>query len=240
MPRGRGQPPREIPAGTVFGVWTVIREVERAQDKARNRRFLCRCAKCGEEKVKYLSNIVQGYSCKCSVDLKALAAAGRGAVIAARRARSQESDEGRICLTCATFKPWSAFPPDKRRERGKGSNCYECGKWRTVKAYLGITRAEWEWLHEAQKARCALCGEPENKNSRLSVDHDHACHADGRACKGCIRGLLCDLCNRMLGLVEQREANVARFADYLVRRPFLVPAGPTVAIAEGMTQANGL
>lgn len=220
MPRGRGQPPREIPPGTTYGPWVVVKEVERAQDKIRNRRFLCRCDQCGEEKVKYLSNLIQGKGCLCTLDFKVSSSNGRAAVIAARRAKSQESEDGRICLTCDTWKPWSSFSNDKRRECGKTSNCIDCGNWRTMKSRLGISRQEWDWLHAQQEERCALCGEPENKNSRLSLDHDHSCHGPGRSCKKCIRGLLCDLCNRMLGLVEQRDLNRARFLDYLTARPF--------------------
>jgi hypothetical protein len=67
-----------------------------------------------------------------------------------------------------------------------------------------------------------LCGDRDD----LAVDHDHSCcqgsrgRADGRAgCKKCIRGLLCDFCNRVLGRIEQKPALAERFADYLSRRP---------------------
>jgi hypothetical protein len=208
-----------IPEGTRFGELSVLHEVERS---GQNRRFRCRCS-CGTEVVKFLSNMrrSQSTSCGCTYTF---GAAARASIIAARRERSQESDEGRICLTCDTWKPWSSFSNDKRRARGKMSNCIDCGNFRTMKSRLGISREEWEWLHVKQGERCALCGEPENKNSRLSLDHDHSCHGLGRSCKKCIRGLLCDLCNRMLGFVEQRELNRARFLDYLAARPFVAQA----------------
>lgn len=92
---------------------------------------------------------------------------------------------------------------------------------------------EWEWLLAEQGGVCYLCSKPETRKdaAALSIDHDHACHppvAKGQtwACKACIRGLLCHNCNHMIGLVELAGANVAlRFADYLVRRPFLEGEG---------------
>jgi Recombination endonuclease VII len=164
--------------------------------------------------------------------------AGREAVIAARRARSQESETGRICLTCNEWKPWKRFSNDPRKANGKASNCIDCGHWHTVKSLYGITRAEWEWLLVSQDGKCLLCGEGDTV--RLNIDHDHACHPAGRACKKCIRGMLCRVCNRMLGHVEAKPALAARFADYLKRRPFLsvlvvvpvISAGAAEPVAE--------
>lgn len=141
-------------------------------------------------------------------------------IVAERRARAHITDEGRICHTCGEWKPWDRIAPDKRRDDGKGSNCLDCAHWRTVKAYYGITRTEWEWLLASQNGTCTLCGEEEPK--RLAIDHDHTCCRAGRACKQCIRGMLCGICNRMLGHVEAKPALAARFADYLGCRPFLV------------------
>ena len=108
----------------------------------------------------------------------------------------------------------------------------ECGHWRSIKAIYGLTRAEWEWLHDAQSGVCALCGEPEVIKQRLSVDHDHACCGKAKACKRCIRGLLCGICNRVLGHAEARPALVPRFADYLKRRPFLSVVNGAEAVTE--------
>jgi hypothetical protein len=214
----------QVPPGTTYGAWVVIREVERAKT---NRRLECRCAGCGTVTVKWLSNLLQGKtSCLTCRPWSEVNLAGRNAVIAARRERSQESDAGRICLTCGQWKPWSAFSSDTRRTRGKTSNCMECGNWRSIKATYGITRAEWDWLHERQRGCCALCGE--NGGKRLSVDHDHSCCGRGKACKLCIRGLLCDICNRsIVGHVENRPLLRARFADYLDNRPFSTAAVQT-------------
>ena len=216
MPKGRGQPPRAIPSGTTFASLVVIREVERS---GYNRRFECRCTGCGTVGVKWLSNLLQGKtSCLICVPMVERNLASREAIIATRRTASQESDDGRICLTCNEWKPWIKFSDDPRRTRGKASNCIDCAYWRTIKAIYGLNRAEWTWLHESQQGLCALCDEPGNQ--RLAVDHDHSCCGRERACKKCIRGMLCSVCNRLLGHVTAKPALAARFGDYLERRPF--------------------
>lgn len=216
MPKGRGQPPRAVPPGTTFASLVVVREVERS---GYNRRFECRCTGCGTVGVKWLSNLLQGKtSCLICIPMAERNLASRAMIIATRQAASQESDDGRICLTCGEWKPWAKFSGDPRRARGKTSNCIDCGRWRMIKALYGLTPAEWEWLRESQQDRCALCGQ--NGTIRLAIDHDHSCCGRKRACKKCIRGMLCAVCNRMLGHIEAKPALAARFSDYLERRPF--------------------
>lgn len=202
-----------VQSGTVFGRLTVIREIERSGP---NRRFLCRCD-CGSETVKFLGNLRLGRSRTCGCEHARTAAAGRAAVLAIRRARAQESDLGRMCLTCQTWKPWESFRLDPRRPRGRTSNCVECGRWRGFRLTYGINRADWTRMYCEQSGGCALCGEPDG----LVIDHDHACCGATRGCKACIRGLLCDFCNRVLGRIEQKPELAARFADYLARRPLV-------------------
>jgi len=140
----------------------VIREVERAKDKIRNRRFLCLCAKCGEEKIKYLSNLEQGKGCMCSVDWQLSTRSGRAAIIAARHVRAQVSELGRICLTCNTWKPWEEFKNcgvGRQRYMGKDSNCKACNAEKRLARIYRLTRDELLWLYKIQDHVCALCGQ---------------------------------------------------------------------------------
>jgi hypothetical protein len=227
MPRGQAGTAKPVPPGTTYGPWVVGREIERQKN---NRRFQCECAGCGTVAIKWLANLTQGKTaCLVCVPMAERNLAGREAVIAARRAASQESDEGRVCLTCGEWKPWNRFTADPRRSRGKASNCMDCGHWRTVKTLYGITHQEWGWLLAAQDGRCKLCGEPDTV--RLNIDHDHLCHPAGRACKRCIRGMLCRVCNRMLGHVEAKPALAARFSDYLQCRPFQESSQTSTALS---------
>lgn len=78
----------------------------------------------------------------------------------------------------------------------------------------GITREDYDLLFEKQNGLCAICKEPETKIVKwsgrllpLSVDHDHV--------TGKIRGLLCNRCNRVLGMIKD-DAQIARsILEYL-------------------------
>lgn len=99
----------------------------------------------------------------------------------------------------------------------------------------GITPEQYAQLSERQEHKCALCLQPETQRrrtdwhgvvrvvDRLGVDHDHSCerHPATKACGWCIRGLLCDDCNRLLGFAEAKPVVAARFSDYLGLRPLL-------------------
>jgi Recombination endonuclease VII len=222
---------REVAPGTAFGTWVVIQEVERGS--GHNRRFLCHCEACGLEQVKFLSNLTQGKGCKCLLDYVAISRAGREKAVAQRRAASQVGEDGRICLTCGERKPWDEFYGDPRAALGRHSNCIDCASMRSAMKAFGLTRAEIIWLSSLQDNLCALCGSTDPDGRRLAVDHDHACCGTRTGCKRCIRGLLCGICNRLLGHVETKPELVSRFADYLSRRPFAsVLAGDAEPVLE--------
>lgn len=219
MTRRRTRTPMAVPEGTAFGELTVIGELERS---GRNRRMLCRCT-CGRETVKFLGNLRQGRSKSCG-DCEIVQRHRRvtlAKIVATRRKNACVTDEGRICGDCKQWLPWSRFGRDTRRDIGYASSCFTCTNWRSTKLLYQITRADYEWLLEQQGGLCALCCEPPSSSKRLDIDHDHTCHpGTAKACKRCIRGLLCTLCNRVIGLSEKRAGIRARFADYLERRPF--------------------
>lgn len=214
-----------IPSGTTFAYLTVIKEIERS---GHNRRFMCRCV-CGNEAIKFLNNLRLGRatSCGCQTNHLEATSAGRAASVAARRERAQLTTDGRICHKCQTWKTWDHFRIDKRCPEGRSSNCIECGRWHGMQQYYGLTRSEWEQMRDSQGSRCALCGDL-ICDSDLVVDHDHACCYPGSrgksgrgGCKSCIRGLLCNFCNHLLGRIEKKPALANRFADYLTSRPLL-------------------
>lgn len=75
---------------------------------------------------------------------------------------------------------------------------------------FGITLEDYDQMLDEQNGVCAICGKPETSTSRygnvkrLSVDHDHK--------TGKIRSLLCDICNKNLGVYENGKE---QFEDYL-------------------------
>lgn len=71
---------------------------------------------------------------------------------------------------------------------------------------------------EEQQGLCAICGNPPKDSRRLSMDHDHRCCQDHviKSCGRCLRGLLCDRCNRAIAhLGEDNIIKAARYLDLL-------------------------
>lgn len=65
-------------------------------------------------------------------------------------------------------------------------------------------------LIESQNNSCAICSyEFGQKVGDMKVDHDHA--------TGKVRGLLCDLCNRGLGMFKDSQDNLNKAISYLAR-----------------------
>ena len=67
---------------------------------------------------------------------------------------------------------------------------------------------------EKQNGVCAVCGKVDTKQ-RLSIDHDHKHCAGQYSCGKCIRGLLCNRCNRVLGKVGDSIELLLSFVNYL-------------------------
>lgn len=79
-------------------------------------------------------------------------------------------------------------------------------KWHLKKNY-GLSLERYKELEEIQKGVCSICFKPPKRN-RLVVDHNHE--------TGQIRGLLCDVCNRIvLPVVERYENLILRSKEYL-------------------------
>lgn len=91
----------------------------------------------------------------------------------------------------------------------------------------GLTIAEYDRLFLKQKGRCAVCGStsPNSKRARsdmsFCVDHDHV--------TGQVRGLLCQACNRALGMLKDDPELLEKAARYIRHHrqvPLFGPAGP--------------
>lgn len=101
----------------------------------------------------------------------------------------------------------------KRRER---EPTYWPNKDRqyALKKRYGLSAEAFERLLDKQGYKCAICGlDPTTRKKsafnrrRLHVDHDHATRE--------VRGLLCNGCNRAIGLLNESSDRARRLADYL-------------------------
>lgn len=149
--------------------------------------------------------------------------------------------EVRICGDCGLAKLWTAdyFHRNRSLKGGLYTVCKPCNNrrrteyeqgnpefmerrrsqqlhWRGTaqrKAHLreynlkrkyGLTQADYDALLAVQGGQCAIC---ERSSDRLQVDH---CHA-----RNLVRGLLCQNCNKVLGLVDDDPVSLERAAEYL-------------------------
>lgn len=72
----------------------------------------------------------------------------------------------------------------------------------------GITVQYYEDLKVLQNNRCAICNLTPPDGQVLVVDHDHETEQ--------LRGLLCNKCNRGLGIFGDNVAGIRRALDYLI------------------------
>lgn len=155
-----------------------------------------------------------------------------------------KKDEKR-CYRCKQIRPITCFGNDNGRRDGKSPDCNDCrherwlgyGKTEAGKAVAkradrrykdrlkgtpesklrnrkqnlkknhNLTIDEYEKIFASQEGRCAICRRETEKP--LCVDHDHK--------TGIIRGLLCNNCNRTLGVWRDSPETAQRAVDYLLR-----------------------
>ena len=93
-------------------------------------------------------------------------------------------------------------------------------KRKYIVAHKGATTEWYESKLSEQSGRCALCGVSPTRKY-LAIDHSHSCCPGQNACGKCLRGLLCDVCNKRLGyfekLIEMASSIIAHPGTWLER-----------------------
>ena len=90
-------------------------------------------------------------------------------------------------------------------------------KCRQLRRDFDITLETYDKILEQQNGVCAICGnEEKGKTKKLAVDH---CHDTNK-----VRGLLCQNCNRGIGLLDDNPEVLQKAIDYLLShgRPSIV------------------
>src|SRR5882672_2269796 len=140
----------------------------------------------------------------------------------------QEPPEKKICKLCGRTLPIDRFTKDCTRSSGYKSVCKTCQRPRNRtsenkpsvkerKYFSGIwkrfkcSREHYEFLLNRQKGLCGICGKPQHSAKsevkRLCIDHSHK--------TGEIRELLCVLCNRLVGFLEDDPQIVDKAKAYV-------------------------
>lgn len=101
-----------------------------------------------------------------------------------------------VCMAAYAAARRATLPTGTIYKRTRRSN---------LKRWYGLTESDYESMVSAQNGVCKICSQPSHR--RLCVDHDHT--------TGKVRGLLCDPCNRGLGLFRDNPELLRDAADYL-------------------------
>lgn len=82
---------------------------------------------------------------------------------------------------------------------------------RAAEVKFGITDKDYAAMLKHQGGRCAICNKLPPKAKRFCVDHDHR--------TGEIRGLLCFMCNYVLGFWKDQPLRFSAAGEYLTHPP---------------------
>lgn len=111
------------------------------------------------------------------------------------------------CKSCdgVARAKWAEDNPERSRRSNRGRN---------LKSKYGISLEDYEEMFESQGKSCACCGITENYTTgssregwNFAVDH---CHKTGN-----VRGLLCNQCNRAIGMLGDTVEGLQKAIDYL-------------------------
>lgn len=78
-----------------------------------------------------------------------------------------------------------------------------------LKRLYGITFDDYVNLYKKQNGVCAICLQECKTRKSLSVDHDHDTMA--------VRGLLCNRCNRAIGMLGEDPDILERAKEYILK-----------------------
>jgi hypothetical protein len=138
------------------------------------------------------------------------------------------------CTVCKKEKGLEHYHNSKTSKDGYGYRCKPCDKKarekyrdnnrdrfylvarkKQLKFRYGLSLDEYDNLLLKQDSKCAICRVSTNnipekyRKSNFSVDH---CHTTGK-----IRGLLCNQCNRGLGMLGDTLEDIEKVRTYLLK-----------------------
>jgi hypothetical protein len=108
------------------------------------------------------------------------------------------------CPDCNRVLPLEAFSKSKSSKDGRQGKCKGCYRVYQMAHRYGLSTQRYHALVEHHQGQCGIC----EKELPLVIDH---CHKTGK-----VRGLLCQNCNKALGLLED-DLDIVRAAEaYLI------------------------
>lgn len=111
----------------------------------------------------------------------------------------------RICIKCGVSNKKARFKVKNKKERNVCAECFSKQKKKNdLQVRYGITMEDYEQRVLAQDGKCLICL---TIPDILVVDHDHKTEH--------VRGLLCNNCNRGIGLLKDNIEVLQSAIDYL-------------------------
>lgn len=129
------------------------------------------------------------------------------------------------CRSCNVTKPYDDFPPSNNLVHTRSPTCHACttskknlarrvGRSLAQLRLRGLTPDAYLAMRAAQEDCCAICKKHESSLhhmrgtwKRLVIDHDHS--------TGMVRGLLCNSCNKAIGLFHDSIPTLRNAIRYL-------------------------
>lgn len=104
---------------------------------------------------------------------------------------------------------------------GSERRCRRCNAdrqkivWPKIK--YGITPSIWQEMLDKQNNQCAICKHllADTGPYRAEMDHDHSCCPGQITCGKCLRKILCQNCNRLLGAAKDSISILQAAINYL-------------------------
>ena len=129
--------------------------------------------------------------------------------MAAKKARDAEYRARNREKAVARAKKWREDNPERYLKLQK--DYYQANRdnfrARELMKKFGLTMAAYSEMLAAQGGVCAICAGAQSHGKSMAVDHDHE--------TGAVRALLCDNCNRGIGLFRDSPELCRAVADYL-------------------------
>lgn len=140
------------------------------------------------------------------------------------------SDGKKVCLVCIEERKGDLCPAGlhaRAEHENDYGQCRPCAARRQIayrlKAKYGLTVEKFEEMLAAQDYRCGICREEFDLDAHNGVcmDHDHSCCPGEKTCGKCLREILCDSCNKLIGNAKDDiavlRAAIAYLTQYQVR-----------------------